>query len=164
MCLFERLFDALRQTAPQNRRATDAHDPRHAHLPFVEASFSNFIEGTELELDEAVGLVYAAQHVPAQAADSHDPLGTIGAWPTHRNDDAGDPRGGLPLDVALPARDDDGWAPGLAAGPFQGRREPRRGIGVRAAGVGPWHRESGLGPPRQAGHDSGAGTRHGADG
>ncbi len=76
MRLFQRLIEALRQSAPQNRPVADLRDPRHTHLPFFEAYFSNFIEGTEFELDEAVGVVYEDRHIPARAADSHDLLGT----------------------------------------------------------------------------------------
>lgn len=74
--LFTQLADSLRKSAPQNRPAPDHRDPRYAHLPFFEAYFSNFIEGTEFELDEAVAVVYEGKQIPGRADDSHDPLGT----------------------------------------------------------------------------------------
>ena len=52
--------------------------PSHplAEQPFFEAYFSNFIEGTEFELDEAAQIVHSGE-VPAQRpADGHDVLST----------------------------------------------------------------------------------------
>lgn len=40
------------------------------------ARFSNFIEGTEFELNEAVAVVYEGKKLPGRADDSHDLLGT----------------------------------------------------------------------------------------
>ena len=74
--LFRQLADSLRQSAPQNRPVPDPRDPRYAHLPFFEAYFSNFIEGTEFELDEAVAIVYDGKQIPGRTDDSHDLLGT----------------------------------------------------------------------------------------
>lgn len=74
--LFGLLADSLRQSAPQNRTVPDPQDPRYAHLPFFEAYFSNFIEGTEFELDEAVAVVYDGKQIPGRSDDSHDLLGT----------------------------------------------------------------------------------------
>jgi hypothetical protein len=76
MHLFRQLADILRQSAPQNRPVPDPRDPRYAHLPFYEAYFSNFIEGTEFELDEAVAVVYDGKQIPGRTDDSHDLLGT----------------------------------------------------------------------------------------
>lgn len=73
---FNRLITGLRDSAPQNRPARDARDPRYRHLPFFEAYFSNFIEGTEFELDEAVAVVYDGKQIPGRGDDGHDLLGT----------------------------------------------------------------------------------------
>ena len=72
---FGLLIDSLRASAPQNRPVRDS-DLRYAHLPFFEAYFSNFIEGTEFEISEAVAIVYQGKKVPGRADDSHDLLGT----------------------------------------------------------------------------------------
>ena len=64
MRLFRQLVDGLRQAAPQNRPVPDPRDPRYEHLPFFEAYFSNFIEGTEFEMDEAVAIVYDGRRMP----------------------------------------------------------------------------------------------------
>ncbi len=75
MRLFGWLINSLRESAPQNRPA-DPGASRYEHLPFFEAYFSNFIEGTEFELAEAAGVVYDGKQVPGRAGDSHDLLGT----------------------------------------------------------------------------------------
>jgi hypothetical protein len=61
---------------PQNRPVAAPPDPRYAYLPVFEAYFSNFIEGTEFELDEAVALVYGGKTGTGHADDSHNLLGT----------------------------------------------------------------------------------------
>ena len=74
--LFGTLIDALRESAPQNRPVPDKAADRYQHLPFFEAYFSNFIEGTEFELDDAVDVVYAGKQIAGRANDSHDLTGT----------------------------------------------------------------------------------------
>lgn len=50
---------------------------RRLLLPFYEAYFSNYIEGTEFTLDEAAGIVFE-DRVPAERPeDAHDILGTF---------------------------------------------------------------------------------------
>jgi Fic/DOC family len=71
--LFQRLFTELAGTAPVTRlaRPTDG-----LALPFFEAYFSNFIEGTEFAVDEAADIVFKG-HIPkARSEDAHDVLGT----------------------------------------------------------------------------------------
>jgi hypothetical protein len=55
--LFQRLFTELAESAPVTRlaRRTDG-----VALPFFEAYFSNFIEGTEFAVDEAEDIVFRA--------------------------------------------------------------------------------------------------------
>ncbi len=73
---FDRLITALRESAPQNRPVLNAEDSHYRELPFFEAYFSNFIEGTEFEIQEAIAIVYAGAQIPGRADDSHDLLGT----------------------------------------------------------------------------------------
>jgi Fic/DOC family len=71
--LFQRLFTELAGSAPMTRlaRPTDG-----LSLPFFEAYFSNFIEGTEFAVDEAADIVFKG-HIPkARPEDAHDVLGT----------------------------------------------------------------------------------------
>ena len=51
-------------------------DADYATLAFFESYFSNYIEGTEFELDEARRIVETGVAVPTRDADSHDILGT----------------------------------------------------------------------------------------
>jgi hypothetical protein len=74
--LFDQLITGLRGSAPQNRPVANPHDRRYSCLPFFEAYFSNFIEGTEFELDEAIAVVYQHKQITGRAGDSHDLLGT----------------------------------------------------------------------------------------
>lgn len=76
MRLFGVLIEALHQSAPQNRPVAIPADERYRYLPFFEAYFSNFIEGTEFELSDAVAIVYDGAKLPGRADDSHDLLGT----------------------------------------------------------------------------------------
>ncbi len=70
---FDLLAAALRSSSPQ------AHSARAPNtiLPFYEAYFSNYIEGTEFTLDEAVGIVYEDRVPDGRSEDAHDILGTF---------------------------------------------------------------------------------------
>ena len=71
--LFQRLFAELAGSAPVTRLARPTDGPA---LPFFEAYFSNFIEGTEFAVDEAADIVFKG-HIPkARPEDAHDVLGT----------------------------------------------------------------------------------------
>jgi len=71
--LFQRLFTELAGTAPVTRLARPADGPA---LPFFEAYFSNFIEGTEFAVDEAADIVFNGYIPAARPEDAHDVLGT----------------------------------------------------------------------------------------
>jgi hypothetical protein len=71
--LFQRLFAELTQTAPVTRLTKPADGPA---LPFFEAYFSNFIEGTEFAVDEAEDIVFRGMIPKARPQDAHDVLGT----------------------------------------------------------------------------------------
>src|SRR5260370_27940119 len=68
---FNRLIVGLRGSSPQNRPVQDRRDPRYRYLPFFEAYFSNFTEGTEFVLDEAIAVVYDGRQIPGRGDDSH---------------------------------------------------------------------------------------------
>ena len=51
-------------------------EPRWRSLPFFEAYFSNYIEGTEFTLDEALDVVYENKIPNGRPQDSHDLIGT----------------------------------------------------------------------------------------
>jgi Fic/DOC family len=71
--LFQQLFAELAGTAPVTRPARRTDGPA---LPFFEAYFSNFIEGTEFAVDEAADIIFKGHIPPARPADAHDVLGT----------------------------------------------------------------------------------------
>jgi hypothetical protein len=70
---FDLLTAALRLSSPQAHRARSSN----ALLPFYEAYFSNYIEGTEFTLDEAVGIVYEHRIPRGRSVDAHDIVGTF---------------------------------------------------------------------------------------
>ncbi len=71
--LFQRLMAELASTPPVTRPARSTDGPA---LAFFEAYFSNFIEGTEFAVDEAVDLVFGGRIPAARPEDAHDVLGT----------------------------------------------------------------------------------------
>jgi hypothetical protein len=71
--LFQRLFTELSGTSPVTRLARPSDGPA---LPFFEAYFSNFIEGTEFAVDEAEDIVFRGQIPESRPDDAHDVLGT----------------------------------------------------------------------------------------
>lgn len=73
---FERLARELDDSAPDITPDLPEDRQRRALLPFYEAYFSNFIEGTEFTLDEAAEIVFGGQVPTDRPADAHDVLGT----------------------------------------------------------------------------------------
>jgi len=82
IAMFDTLASDLNARAGDEMRAladvTASPGPvRSREAPFFEAYFSNFIEGTEFTLDEAVRIVYDQEPVQARREDSHDVLATF---------------------------------------------------------------------------------------
>jgi hypothetical protein len=73
---FEQFARALRNAAPQSRPVDHSQHERYRFLPFFEAYFSNFIEGTEFDVDEAARIVFDGVLPEHRPADAHDILGT----------------------------------------------------------------------------------------
>ena len=71
--LFERLRGELHRTPPRMRTAAPGGGTT---LPFFEAYFSNFIEGTEFAVEEAAAIVFENRIPNARPQDAHDILGT----------------------------------------------------------------------------------------
>lgn len=91
--LFERVFEQLNElTFPE---APDTAPQGHLLdcFAFYEAYFSNFIEGTEFTVDEAVQIIYARRAIAARIEDSHDVLATYEAavTPPYRDKPPEDP-------------------------------------------------------------------------
>ena len=74
---FINLFEALKATAPVQRAARENTSQAKTNLSFFEAYFSNFIEGTEFEIDEAVDIIFNGRIPSGRPEDAHDVLGTF---------------------------------------------------------------------------------------
>jgi hypothetical protein len=74
--LFEILYQELRAVAPVTRPVRERDAEARSTLAFFEAYFSNFIEGTEFEVEEAVDIVFRQAIPRDRPADAHDILGT----------------------------------------------------------------------------------------
>jgi hypothetical protein len=74
--LFELLYRELRAVAPVVRPARERNAEARSTLAFFEAYFSNFIEGTEFEVEEAAAIVFRHAIPRDRPADAHDILGT----------------------------------------------------------------------------------------
>ncbi len=74
---FLKLFETLQTSAPVQRRSIALSTEAKSNLAFFEAYFSNFIEGTKFEIDEAIDIVFKG-HIPNDRPDdAHDVLGTF---------------------------------------------------------------------------------------
>jgi fido (protein-threonine AMPylation protein) len=75
--LFYKLWTELANSAPLSRLAPTLSPQGIANISFFEAYFSNFIEGTEFEIDEAFDIIFKGNIPPQRPADAHDILGTF---------------------------------------------------------------------------------------
>lgn len=73
---FARLAEFLGGQAPDVMPSLPEDTSRRALLPFYEAYFSNYIEGTEFTLDEAAEIVFGHVIPEQRPRDAHDILGT----------------------------------------------------------------------------------------
>ena len=76
--LFEQLVGRLVERSPGSILELPADADRRATLPFFEAYFSNFIEGTEFTLAEAERIVFRGEVPDDRPDDAHDITGTYG--------------------------------------------------------------------------------------
>jgi Fic/DOC family len=77
LALFQKLFEELRARAPVTRVAGTMTDSAKTNLAFFEAYFSNYIEGTEFTIEEAVDIVFNSVIPRERPEDAHDVLGTF---------------------------------------------------------------------------------------
>jgi len=75
--LFQRLVEDLHNLAPATVSVLKADESRRALLPFYEAYFSNYIEGTEFTLLEAADIIFKGDMPLNRPADAHDISGTF---------------------------------------------------------------------------------------
>lgn len=77
LALFETLAASLR-AEPLQQAAEAAVTPQSMiHFAFLESYFSNFIEGTEFDIDEAREIILSGKPMLSRPKDSHDILGVF---------------------------------------------------------------------------------------
>ncbi len=74
--LFEILFAELQNWPTVLRPDTETSGPTFQNIVFFDAYFSNYIEGTRFEVDEAIDIVFKGKIPRARPNDAHDVLGT----------------------------------------------------------------------------------------
>ena len=75
--LFGILFEALHREQFPYMDEPNVDNSAFRNFAFFESYFSNYIEGTEFEIEDAWKIVETGQPIPARNADSHDVLGTF---------------------------------------------------------------------------------------
>ena len=75
--LFQTLFEALHNEPFPEMEERNVSTSEFRNFAFFESYFSNYIEGTEFELEDAYKIVETGLPLPARNADSHDVLGTF---------------------------------------------------------------------------------------
>ena len=75
--LFEILFESLHNEVFPVIEEPNQTNSEFRNFAFFESYFSNYIEGTEFEIEEARTIIDTGQPMPARNADSHDVLGTF---------------------------------------------------------------------------------------
>ena len=76
MELFETLFRELQQIEFPYREEKNTTPTSFRNFEFFESYFSNYIEGTVFEIDEAKQIIQTNKPIPERNDDSHDVLGT----------------------------------------------------------------------------------------
>jgi hypothetical protein len=76
LSLLEKLFVALKQQEFNDLPDKNTSTKAFRNFAFFEAYFSNYIEGTEFELEDAKRIIETDTPMPSRDEDSHDILGT----------------------------------------------------------------------------------------
>jgi hypothetical protein len=80
--IFDSLFTVLNQAALENIADPAPTGVARENFAFFEAYFSNYIEGTTFEVEEAEAIIFDGKIIENRNADSHDILGTFHAITT----------------------------------------------------------------------------------
>lgn len=75
--LFSLLYDALSSKFFKELLDSNTDEPSFRLFSFFESYFSNYIEGTKFEVNEAFEIVETGKIIPKRINDSHDILGTF---------------------------------------------------------------------------------------
>jgi hypothetical protein len=73
---FDSLFAYLRNHPLPSRPDRSAKPPAYHNVAFFDAYFSNYIEGTEFPVDQAIRIVFEGERPANRPEDTHDVLGT----------------------------------------------------------------------------------------
>jgi hypothetical protein len=76
IALFQALLEEFATWPAVDRPDSVITGPPFANISFFDAYFSNFIEGTEFEVDEALDIVFQNRIPRSRPEDAHDVLGT----------------------------------------------------------------------------------------
>lgn len=130
LALFETLSGALQDVSGTERRCDMTSPQLFATMAFFDAYFSNFIEGTEFEVDEARAIVFDQVIPTVRPLDAHDILGIFAVVDTahhHATQRPGRPgRRGLYRAPAGAAWPDHGTAQGYAPRAVEAGEKSRR--------------------------------------
>ncbi len=74
--LFGKLYQALNQLEFQRLDDLNVSATSFKNFAFFESYFSNYIEGTKFEIDQAKEIIQTQKTIPTRHEDSHDILGT----------------------------------------------------------------------------------------
>jgi hypothetical protein len=77
LALFEALAAQLRSVPLKQAPVVVKNEPARVHFAFLESYFSNFIEGTEFDIQEARGFVLEGKPITERPKDSHDIMGVF---------------------------------------------------------------------------------------
>jgi hypothetical protein len=80
--IFDSLFTALNQASLENIEDPAPTGVAREDFAFFEAYFSNYIEGTTFEVEEAEAIIFEGKIIENRNEDSHDILGTFQAATT----------------------------------------------------------------------------------
>lgn len=75
--LFQKLSGILSNTAFKTRTDNAKNVEAFKNFAFFESYFSNYIEGTTFEIDEAIDIIYKNKIISNRAGDTHDVKGTF---------------------------------------------------------------------------------------
>lgn len=75
--LFAQLAFTMKSQIIPLKKAENLNETVLKNLAFFESYFSNYIEGTEFEIDEAADIIFHERLSPYRPEDSHDILGTF---------------------------------------------------------------------------------------
>lgn len=75
--LFQKLAGVIRNTAFESLSENAMNRKEFETFAFFESYFSNYIEGTTFDVEEAIDIIYKNKEIPNRSGDTHDVKGTF---------------------------------------------------------------------------------------